>query len=88
MSAGSMPEVLVEVLTELTRARTKHPKAFNSSHEGYAVLLEEVDELWQEVKAQSDERRYMAMRKECIQIAAMCLRFIDDVCTPRLGGHG
>lgn len=34
---------------ELDKARTKFP-SFNSAHEGYAVLLEETDELWQEIK--------------------------------------
>ena len=31
------------------RARLKH-KPMQSPHEGYAILLEEVDELWQEIK--------------------------------------
>lgn len=37
-----------EVLGELARAEMKFP-AFNSAHEGYAVLLEEVEELKAEV---------------------------------------
>ncbi len=73
-----------EILAELRRARAKHPRAFNSSHEGWAVLREEVDELWDEVKNQTEERSYARMRKEAVQIAAMALRFIEDVCDRRM----
>lgn len=69
--------IVEEVLTELSRARAKFP-AFNSAHEGYAVLLEEVEELKAEVfwgKTSRNER----MRSEAIQVAAMALRFIEDV---------
>src|SRR5713226_4865417 len=45
------PEGLAgEAATELARARSLFPR-FNGPHEGYAVLLEELDELWVEVKA-------------------------------------
>jgi hypothetical protein len=37
--------VVSDTLNELSNA-CKHWPAFNSAHEGYAVLLEEVDELW------------------------------------------
>ncbi len=51
---------------------------FNSPHEGFAVLLEEVDELWAEVK--SRDRSGAAMREEAVQVAAMALRFLTDCC--------
>lgn len=50
-----------------------HPMA--SPHEGYAVILEELDELWVEVKAHDRAR----MREEAVQVAAMALRFIVDL---------
>jgi NTP pyrophosphatase (non-canonical NTP hydrolase) len=65
-----------EVTLELDRARAKFP-AFHSAHEGFAVLMEEVDELWDEVRANGSRER---MRAEAIQVAAMALRFISDVC--------
>lgn len=66
-----------EAFGALQKARAKHgPMA--SAHEGYAVLLEEVEELWKEVKRQ--ERDPAAMRKEALHCAAMALRFIVDVC--------
>lgn len=62
---------------ELRRAMQKFP-AFNSAHEGYAVLLEEVEELWEEVRKHAGDRA--AMRAEAVQVAAMALRFLADVC--------
>jgi hypothetical protein len=61
------------VRAELARAAAKHPQ-FNSRHEGYAVLLEEVDELWDDVKA---DRQAPAM-DEAVQVAAMAIRFLTD----------
>lgn len=41
--------LLIEVAQELDSARIKHAPMV-SPHEGYAVILEELDELWDEVK--------------------------------------
>ena len=68
-----------EAASELERARSMFP-AFNGPHEGYAVILEELDELWDEVKASKPGADRAAMRKEAIQVAAMALRFVHDVC--------
>jgi hypothetical protein len=54
--------------------------SFNSAHEGYAVLLEEFDELWDEVKKNPTKRDPAAMRKEAIQVAAMAIRFAAECC--------
>lgn len=72
---------LAEELDEaLHKAITKHAP-FNTAHEGYAVILEELDELWDEVKAwQPDNHRVAEMRKEAVHVAAMAIRFIKDVC--------
>jgi hypothetical protein len=74
-----------DIAAELVRARGKHPDSFHSPHEGFAVLAEEVDDLWDEVKLQTDERSFAKMRKEAVQIGAMALRFIEDVCDSRRG---
>jgi hypothetical protein len=66
-----------DVEHELDKARAKFPN-FNSAHEGYAVILEELDELWDEIKFKIPEKGLM--RKEAIQVAAMAIRFITDVC--------
>ena len=74
-------EIAALMAKEVQRAREKYP-AFNSRHEGYAVLLEEVDELWEEVKKNNLNLSVEDMRKEAIQIGAMAIRFIQDCCYP------
>lgn len=69
-----------DALAEVRRAKDMWPGNFNSAHEGYAVLLEEVDELWGHVKTNQKRRDLGAMRKEAIQVAAMALRFAAECC--------
>lgn len=71
-------------ITEALQASENWP-AFNSAHEGYAVLFEEVDELWDHVKVKQKFRDIDAMKKEAIQVAAMALRFAIDVCNEETG---
>jgi hypothetical protein len=66
------------ICAEVDRAKALYPR-FNSNHEGYAVLLEEVDELWDLVKRDKGIRCTEAMRRELIQIAAMAVRFMEDL---------
>ena len=56
---------------------TKKFSKFSSTHEGYAVILEELDELWHEIKKNGDKAN---MRDEAIQVAAMGFRFVVDCC--------
>jgi glutamyl-tRNA reductase len=69
---------LRDVGTELDKALRKHPK-FNSAHEGWAVIREELDELWEEVRVRQAKRRPKKMRKEALQVAAMALRFALEI---------
>lgn len=62
------------VLAELNRAIKAFPP-MNTAHEGYAILREEVDELWDEVKANRPDRAIA----EAYQVAAMAIRFIHDM---------
>lgn len=73
-----MASALDDVQRELAAAKAKFP-AMRSAHEGYAILLEEVDELWEEVRKKQPQDK-QAMRKEAIQVAAMALRFAEDIC--------
>lgn len=73
---------LQEVADEVARARLAYP-GFTSAHEGYAVILEEVDELWSEVKKRPRRRDTTAMRLEAVQIAAMAVCFIIDLLSQR-----
>lgn len=70
---------LAQIATEIDNARANWP-AFNSAHEGFAVMKEEVDELWDHVKVNQKRRDLVAMRKEAIQVAAMALRFATECC--------
>jgi len=70
---------VVETLEELASSYKKFPQPLNSTHEGYAVILEELDELWDTVKKNEPKK---LMRAEAVQVAAMSLRFILDLCKP------
>lgn len=51
--------------------------AFNSAHEGYAVIKEEVDELWDCIKS-NKHTTPLDRAEEALQIAAMAMRFVFD----------
>lgn len=82
LGAGVVPmlipttDPLYQVRNELERARGKHAP-YNSAHEAYAVMLEEVEEFWTEVKAQAPSSG--RMRAELIQIAATAIRAVEDL---------
>jgi hypothetical protein len=76
MTILSKEQLIVDlVLEELEKAEEEFPE-FNSPHEGYAILKEEVDELWDCIKANHGDE----MLEECVQVAAMAFRYIKDVC--------
>ncbi len=54
---------------------------FNSAHEGYAVIKEELDELWDKIKNNESPEE---LAKEAKQVAAMGIRFLIDICSERL----
>jgi hypothetical protein len=66
-----------ELADALDAAITRHAP-MNSPHEGHSVIREELDELWDHVRA--DTGRSTDARKEAIQIAAMGLRYALDLC--------
>ena len=65
------------IYQETYNASRRYP-SFHSLHEGYAVLKEEVDELWEEIKKK--DRDPEQLRKEAIQVGAMALRLLVDLC--------
>jgi hypothetical protein len=74
----------LRVSIELEGARRKHGPIKNL-HEGYAVILEEVDELWERVRLRNTDHVGDAMAwKELVQIAAMAQRVAEDVVVPDL----
>jgi hypothetical protein len=72
------PDLLSKVSAEVDRARSLYPR-FNSLHVGYAVMLEEVEELWEMIRKSKELNADDRMRDEAIQIAAMAIRFIEDL---------
>jgi hypothetical protein len=50
---------------------------FNSVHEGYAVILEELDELWDESKERVPSKD--RLRTEARHVAAMAIRFAAEL---------
>lgn len=63
------------VADELGKAQEKFP-SMRSPLEGLAIIEEEVDELKQEVRHGTRD----GMRGEAVQVAAMALRFLIDLC--------
>jgi hypothetical protein len=71
------------VKEELTEARIDHGPQ-SSYHEGYAVLLEEVDELWDIVKAKSSKRSHQHALLELVQIASCAQKMAEDIVIPSI----
>lgn len=68
---------------ELAKARKKHPP-MTTAHYGYAVILEKLDELWDEIKQQNPDREKLI--KEAAQIGAMAAAFLAEVCNVTASG--
>ena len=66
--------ILYDVERELAQSKMKHSEMFNGAHEGYAVILEELDELWDDIKLNNS---LLAQRKEAIQVAAMAVKYVE-----------
>lgn len=74
----SLNSTLDQIHVELLDAQDKFPP-FHNYHEGYAVILEEADELWSEIKASHHGDNKWRVRNEAIQLATMALRFLNDL---------
>jgi hypothetical protein len=81
---ASLNDVLAAVADEVVKAEANWPP-MNSAHEAYGVLTEEYRELESHVFTNQKRRDLAAMRAEAVQVAAMAVRFIRDVCD---GGRG
>ena len=71
-------EIMNLINTELYLA-SRDNASFHSTHEGYAVLKEEVDELWDEIKLSKETRANRMMMNEAVQVAAMAIKFIENL---------
>lgn len=73
------PEHAIEMIVQEYGRAAKMNGQFANAHCGYAVILEELDELWDEIKKRHGERDLERMRREACQVAAMALRFMVDL---------
>ena len=72
-------DVMQKIKTELMITDAQKP-SFHSTHEGYGVLKEEVDELWDEIKiSKTFDRANLLMVDEAIQVAAMAIKFVENL---------
>ncbi len=84
MSPLLLTEAFLEMVRgEFERSNENNNSNFASSHEAYAVIKEELDEFWQEVKKKSSERNTQRMVSELVQIAAMCLKAAHSPIFPK-----
>lgn len=72
-------ESFKQIENEFLRASDLYPD-LHSNHEGYAVIKEEVDELWDAIKKCKDIKGNKEIRSELIQIGAMVIRYLDNLC--------
>lgn len=77
--ADTARAVVLQIMGELGKAQRVCPP-MASAADGFAVILEELEELKAHVFTNPNRRNNDAMRAEAVQIAAMALRFIIDVC--------
>jgi len=76
---NKLQNVAAVVSSEVVRAKTMFPNNFVNQHEAYAVILEEVDELWDEIKKNQRNYDLDAQRKEATQAAAMLFRLLVEL---------
>lgn len=69
-------EACMLVVKEVERATEKHGP-IRSSHEGVALIQEEMNELWAAIG--TAKRRDESMKTEAIQVSAMAMRFLIDL---------
>ena len=67
-------ELLGRIAKELDRAYAKHGDAQWGRHEFYAILKEEVDELWDAIKTDAPQPKVI---EEAISVAAMVFRYYE-----------
>lgn len=72
--SSTIDNALAAVGQELEQAMREHAPAFASMHEAHSVILEELEEFWEEVRKKRSERSEPRMRYELTQLAAMAVK--------------
>lgn len=82
MSLASVASIDADLVEEIDRevlASDRHEKTFASLHEAYAVILEELDEVWDITKQKRKNRNADELRKEFVQVAAMAIKGVKSM---------
>ena len=85
-SPGRQDVVVTEFYEEITKGVNKFGN-YRSYHEAYAVIKEEFDELWDELKINADNRDLVKVYKEAIQVAATSFRLAEEIYIEHLSGR-
>ena len=72
-------EALKQIENEYLRATDLYPN-LHSNHEAYAVIKEEFDELWDAIKKNKGTKGNKQIKTELIQIGAMVIRYLENLC--------
>ena len=71
-------QFLNDMSIELNKAEQLHG-SYNSYHEAYAVILEELDEFWEIVRQKAQDRNNRDAYVELVQIAVTAWRTARDL---------
>lgn len=72
-------KILASVKYEADRVDKIMQRPYASAHEFYGVLMEEVEELWEEIKKKEEKRDVEHMKKEAIQCMSVLYRFVKSL---------
>lgn len=70
---------LAEDIDDEILAASRHGGKFSSMHEAYAVILEELEEVWEHTLLKKRDRNAEEIRKELVQLAAMAIKAIHSM---------
>ena len=72
---------IIEKIIEESKNSRDHYGPFNSTHEAYGVLMEEVEEFWHEVKTKDPDQKWKASRmiSELIQVSSIAHRLAEEL---------
>lgn len=75
-----MSQFLKDLCLSLSGARRKHTTPINSTHQAYALIKEELDEYWDELRLREGQYRHrLQLYYELLDIAAVCQRAAEDL---------
>ncbi len=74
-----LAQALEDISREVCRAKEMYPQNFVNQHEAYAGILEEVDELWAEIKKNQKGYNLEKQKEDAKQAAAMLVMLMVEL---------